>query len=78
MSCVNDFGSFCANQNIVNEANLAGYISRVGQVPPLGLPMPAVSRPCPRAMPWSDDEGIAYWYTDNEIQWASQARKHVV
>ena len=41
MSGDNNFGSFCADQNVVTEANLAFYIFPGGgvQVPP--LPMPA-------------------------------------
>ena len=35
----NDFGSFCANQNVVTKANLAQYIFQGRQVP--SLPMPA-------------------------------------
>jgi len=41
VSCGNDFGSICANQNVLTEVNLACIFSRWGQVPP--------SCPCLRA-----------------------------
>jgi len=44
----NDFGSFCANQNLVNEANIALYIfqgRQVGNCPLFPIPAGAHGRP---------------------------------
>jgi len=68
MSGGNDLSSFCANQNVVTEANRTCTFARGRQVPPLAMASAPCHGKCPLAMPagghptYYTTTAVCHWY----------------
>ena len=70
MSCGNDFGSVCGNQNIVTEAYLSLHIFQ-GRASALGCLAHASGRPCLRELHWLQSPS---GYNTNTRCWSTKLR----